>query len=120
MKNLKRKVVNGSYPKVTPIDSYVGGHMGIESSREGALGAITRGRFVEPAEMRQWVVSQIHRRTTLFGLLSRGYPLYVRDGKQYVGQWSGSTLTLILWRVRLFLLLPLLRAQRACKRERTC
>ena len=26
LKNLRHKVVDGSYPKVTPIDSYVGGH----------------------------------------------------------------------------------------------
>ena len=45
-KNLKLKVVSGSHPKVTLTDSYVGGHMGTKSSREGALEAIARGRRV--------------------------------------------------------------------------
>ena len=69
LKKLRRKVVDGSHPKVIPIDSYVGGYLGTKSSREGALEAITRGRFIEPAEMRQLVISQAQRRSTLVGLL---------------------------------------------------
>ena len=75
-KNLKRKLVNGSPPTVTPIDAYVGGGRGSQSSREPALKAIKQGRFIEPVELRHWVITQIQRRSTLTGLL--GYIPHTR------------------------------------------
>ena len=68
-KGLKRKLVNDSVPAATPIDEYVGGGRGSHSSRELALQAIKRGRFIEPVELRHWVTTQIQRRSTLTGLL---------------------------------------------------
>ena len=53
-KNLKRKLVNDFFPTVTPIDEYVGGGRGSQSSRELALQAIKRGRFIELVELRHW------------------------------------------------------------------
>lgn len=68
-KGLKRKLVNNSAPAVTPIDEYMGGGKGSHSSRELALQAIKRGRFIELVELRYWVTTQIQRRSTLTGLL---------------------------------------------------
>ena len=68
-KNLKRKLVNGSPPIVTPIDAYVGGGTGSQSSRELALKAIKQGRSFEPVELRHWVITQVQSRSTLTGLL---------------------------------------------------
>ena len=68
-KGLRRKLVNNSAPAVTPIDEYVGGGRGSHSSRELALQAIKRGRFIEPVELRHWVTTRIQRRSTLTGLL---------------------------------------------------
>ena len=55
--------------RLIPIDAYVGGGAGSQSSRELALKAIKQGRFIEPVELRQWVITQIQRRSTLTGLL---------------------------------------------------
>ena len=77
-KGLKRKLVNDSVPTVTPINEYVGGGRGSQSSRELALQAIKRGRFIEPVELRHWVTTQIQRRSTLTGLLGyipHSYPM---------------------------------------------
>ena len=68
-KTLKRKRLGEGFPVVAPIDSYVGGHKGSKSSRGKALLTINRGRYTEPSELRQWVVQQTQRRSTLIGLL---------------------------------------------------
>ena len=61
--------MNNLIPEVTPIDDYVGGGKGSNSSRELALQSIKRGRFIEPVELRHWVNTQIQRRSTLIGRL---------------------------------------------------
>ena len=68
-KGLKRRLVNNVAPTVTPIDEYVGGYRGTLSSSDVALRSIREARYIEPCEMRHWVVTQIQRRSTLTGLL---------------------------------------------------
>ena len=93
---LKRKRVGEGYPKVAPSDSYVGGRRGSKSSRGKALTTITRGRYTDPSELRQWVVQQTQRRSTLVGLLG-----YIPYAYAFMNNrpWSGSSVTLTHWRM---------------------
>ena len=77
-----RKLVGKDCPTVAPIDSYIWGHRGSNSTRAKALGTINRGRCTDPAELRHWVVQQTDPAEKYSRWPIRVHSLFVRDYKQ--------------------------------------
>ena len=68
-KGPRRATVRDSPVPFAAIEKYIGGYRGSFNTHDVAISSISRGRFIEPTEMRQWVTTQIQCRSTLVGLL---------------------------------------------------